>query len=329
MDHGGLRLTEKGRAVLKGETFMGAPPAAERAAIRAAGQADYDVELFEQLRQLRLRLAQEAAVPPYVVFSDAALRDMAIFYPQSRESFGQMSGVGAVKLERYGEAFLEVIGAYCRGKGLAERPKQQAEARPARVPSGGRPRREQVTEMYLQGESPEGIAQSLNIQWNSVMFYLWQSVLEGVKLDSPTLLAQSRLSVDERKAVFRAFAKQGTERLQPVYEALQETVPYEELHILRLYYVTQHPASNPMDDSTRHDVRQAILRCVEAFPGQLPRSGVAKLLVGSDSERIADYTGYPEFGRFSHLPRHIVMAEVDKLIAEEALWLDEERHLRM
>ena len=182
--------------------------------------------------------------------------------------------------------------------------------------------------MYLQRQSPDDIAETLNIQWNSVMFYLWQSVLDGIRLDGSTLLAQSHLPVDEREAVFRAFANHGVERLQPVYEALQEAVPYEELHILRLYHVLQRPSANPVDDTARHEVQQAILRCVSALPGKLPRSGVAKLLVGSESTRIADHVNYPEYGRFSNLPRHIVMADVDKLLAEGKVWLDEERHLR-
>ncbi|MBP9500731.1 MAG: helix-turn-helix domain-containing protein [Candidatus Promineofilum sp.] len=91
----------------------------------------------------------------------------------------------------------------------------------------------------MQGEDPASIAQNLNIQWNSVMLYLWQSVLDGVRLDGPALLALSRLSADERQAAFSTFDDLGVERLRLIYEALQETVPYEELHILRMCHVLQ------------------------------------------------------------------------------------------
>ncbi len=238
MDHGSLKVTEQGRAVLRGEVFMGTPLTAERTVGRATTR-DYDEALFEQLRAVRLELARREDVPAFVVFSDATLREMAIYYPQSLESLGQMQGVGAAKLERYGETFLAMIRAYCEERGIGERPKPEAPARPARVPTGGRPRREQVTEMYMQGEDPASIAQNLNIQWNSVMFYLWQSVLDGVRLDGPALLAQSRLPADERQAVFSTFDDLGVERLRPIYEALQETVPYEELHILRMCHILQ------------------------------------------------------------------------------------------
>lgn len=122
MDHGSLKLTTRGRAVLKGEVYLGAAPTAERATRREV-QKDYDVDLFERLRVLRLELAKEEGVPAFVIFSDASLRDMAIYYPQSRDTFAQMQGVGAVKLERYGDVFLAVIGAYCRERGIGERRK--------------------------------------------------------------------------------------------------------------------------------------------------------------------------------------------------------------
>ena len=67
--------------------------------------------LFERLRSLRKRLADEADVPPYVVFSDASLRDMCAKLPDSDEAFLAVSGVGK-KLARYGSAFLNEIAAY-------------------------------------------------------------------------------------------------------------------------------------------------------------------------------------------------------------------------
>ena len=66
-------------------------------------------ELFERLRRLRKRLADEEGVPPYIVFSDAALRSMCVLMPRTPDEFLEVSGVGATKLARYGEAFLSEI----------------------------------------------------------------------------------------------------------------------------------------------------------------------------------------------------------------------------
>jgi ATP-dependent DNA helicase RecQ len=70
--------------------------------------------LFSQLKDLRGRLARESGVPAYIVFSDASLRDMCRRRPRTREQFLNVAGVGAVKRERYGDAFLEVIRNFDR-----------------------------------------------------------------------------------------------------------------------------------------------------------------------------------------------------------------------
>ena len=77
-----------------------------------ASVGDFDLELFECLRTLRKRLADEAGKPPYIVFSDAALRDMCAKKPATDEEFLEVSGVGATKLARYGEDFLSEIAEY-------------------------------------------------------------------------------------------------------------------------------------------------------------------------------------------------------------------------
>lgn len=78
----------------------------------AAAGAAYDEALFERLRALRKRLAQETGIAPYMVFSDAALRDMRARLPETEEQFLEVNGVGAKKLETYGSVFLEEIAAY-------------------------------------------------------------------------------------------------------------------------------------------------------------------------------------------------------------------------
>ena len=80
----------------------------------------------------------EAGVPPYVIFHDSALGEMASYYPQSAEALSQMQGVGAVKLARYGDAFLRVIRAYCEVRSIAEKPKVVALTRTTRVPANGK-----------------------------------------------------------------------------------------------------------------------------------------------------------------------------------------------
>ncbi|MBR1391595.1 MAG: DNA helicase RecQ [Lachnospiraceae bacterium] len=69
-------------------------------------------ELFEQLRQLRLTIAREEAMPPYIIFSDKTLIDMCAKVPQSKEEMLNVSGVGAAKFQKYGQKFLDEIHTY-------------------------------------------------------------------------------------------------------------------------------------------------------------------------------------------------------------------------
>jgi ATP-dependent DNA helicase RecQ len=68
--------------------------------------------VFEALRKCRRELAEEAGVPPYVIFHDSTLREMASVRPDSLVDLGHITGVGTRKLEAYGDAFLAVLRIY-------------------------------------------------------------------------------------------------------------------------------------------------------------------------------------------------------------------------
>jgi ATP-dependent DNA helicase RecQ len=82
------------------------------AAAPAGEEGPVDAPLFDKLRALRKRIADEEGVPAYIVFSDAVLRQMATHVPTSRSGLLALSGVGPVKLERYGERFLRVLAEH-------------------------------------------------------------------------------------------------------------------------------------------------------------------------------------------------------------------------
>ncbi len=113
--YGTLRLSEKCRPVLRGEEGVRLrrqrkPEKVKRP--RAAPAVDLDPldqPLYDALRDRRTALAQEQGVPPYVIFHDSTLREMAALRPQSLRELHTVSGVGEQKLERYGEIFLAVI----------------------------------------------------------------------------------------------------------------------------------------------------------------------------------------------------------------------------
>ena len=99
-------VSEQGKDVLTGKVKV------SRKISVATKQITKDDPLFEQLRALRMELAQEAGVPPFVVFSDKTLQDMVSKMPLSEEAFLEVNGVGLAKLERYGDAFMSEIKSF-------------------------------------------------------------------------------------------------------------------------------------------------------------------------------------------------------------------------
>ncbi|APZ99478.1 DNA helicase RecQ [Sphingopyxis sp. QXT-31] len=114
-EHGGLMFGPAARAMMKGEVSVtiAEPPARRTRRERGGGAGGVanpvGDPLFEALRSVRRELAAEAGVPPYVVFHDAVLRAMAADKPDSLHAMGTIPGVGAKKLEAWGDAFLAVI----------------------------------------------------------------------------------------------------------------------------------------------------------------------------------------------------------------------------
>ncbi|MBF7729461.1 DNA helicase RecQ [Pseudomonas sp. N040] len=115
--YGGLRLSEKCRPLLRGEVslqlrrdLVSKLPKVSSSSASQLVRSDERVQ-WEALRSLRRKLAEEHSVPPYVIFPDSTLLDMLRQQPASLAEMARVSGVGARKLERYGEAFLAVLAA--------------------------------------------------------------------------------------------------------------------------------------------------------------------------------------------------------------------------
>jgi len=111
-----LKLTEQARPLLRGEETLELPvPRLRVKAVKKPKKSrgpvgDYDQALFERLRARRKQIADGQGIPPYMVFSDATLAEMAAVVPQTANELLQINGVGLTKLERFGAEFLEELG---------------------------------------------------------------------------------------------------------------------------------------------------------------------------------------------------------------------------
>lgn len=174
-------------------------------------------ELFEQLRKLRKRFADELNVPPFVVFSDATLSDMAEKRPINRFQMLQVSGVGETKFTHYGEAFINEILNYAREK----------TAPGTRVVNGMT--YIETHELYQKGFSPSQIAKKRNLNELTIYSHLAKLYEDGQDID-----IRQYLTDNDYQTIVVAANQLGLERggaLKPLYEFLDEKYDYYKLRI--------------------------------------------------------------------------------------------------
>ncbi|MFV9657039.1 DNA helicase RecQ [Pseudomonas sp. NY15366] len=166
---GGLRLDESCRPLLRGEVSLQLrrepkPAQAAKASSSAASQLvrGHEREMWEALRSLRRKLAEEHSVPPYVIFPDATLLEMLRSQPGSLSEMAEVSGVGARKLERYGQAFLEVLN----GSAADDAPAPVADLR------------HELVSLARAGMTPAQIAGQLNCTEKNVYSLLAEAIAE-------------------------------------------------------------------------------------------------------------------------------------------------------
>ncbi|KAA6208950.1 DNA helicase RecQ [Avibacterium paragallinarum] len=112
--HSVLQLTENARPILRGEQplQLATPRVSSIMTAQSTQKSavqNYDKDLFARLRFLRKQIADKENIPPYIVFNDATLQEMAQYQPTNKRELLQINGVGATKLERFGQAFLNII----------------------------------------------------------------------------------------------------------------------------------------------------------------------------------------------------------------------------
>ena len=181
-----LELSPRGQDFLKQREEIHLPKFKSIAKLSQPSEAvetEYDRDLFEQLRLLRKALADEKGVPPFVVFGDLALRQMAAYLPQSEENFSKISGVGQEKLKQYGKIFTEVIQAYAQENNRREKevPVKRS-ARPQR-PNRLGPTYRETQELVQQKLSVEKMASMRGLAAGTIAAHIEKLVSSGEKID--------------------------------------------------------------------------------------------------------------------------------------------------
>ena len=237
LEHGGLSLTDAGRAVLRKEQSVAVPAevvtgarAANSGASKADSAAGYDAQLFARLRILRRSLADDLHIPAYVIFGDRTLIEMATRLPQSIEELRAVYGVGEHKLQQYGEQFLACVRTYCQEEGIAPGRRTARE-----LPTSVRRRFEEVGESFEDGRTFAELQAAYGVKRDTVIQNLERYHQAGHALDPARLLAESTLEPELRRGVLRRLTGVSGPMLSPVFDEFGGLVSYDELRLLRLH----------------------------------------------------------------------------------------------
>ncbi|MBN1349323.1 DNA helicase RecQ [candidate division KSB1 bacterium] len=225
-----LKLTNLSKEVLFGNKKVMLMPLAQPSRKRSR-LPDIDVpmnhELFEELRKLRKKIADEERLAPYMIFHDSTLQKMASFFPQTWDALKLIPGVGERKLKQFGPRFLKAIVGFCRQHNI-----QSISAKPAMPPTSNqemRQRSEEVTHNMLdQNLSVEEIAKRRNLAISTIYSHIEQLILNGENIEIDGLVPQNK-----QQRITCALQELGTASLSQVKEKLGDDVSYEEIRLMR------------------------------------------------------------------------------------------------
>jgi ATP-dependent DNA helicase RecQ len=232
-----LRLNEASWAVMRGQRpvrLLQAKTEISKTRVDAESWEGVDTGLFECLRALRRALADERGVPPYVLFSDATLRDMARARPGSPAAFINVRGIGQRKLADLGPQFIEYIAAYCQEHGL------QLDAAVGSRPRSAVPRPNQAQqaafEMFAKGWGVEQVMTALDRAESTT----WGYLTDFVATTRPQHLDRW-VDPQTYRAVAGAIEEVGASYLKPLFDHLAGQVPYEQIRLVAAHLKNNQP----------------------------------------------------------------------------------------
>ncbi len=245
-EYGSLYLSDKSWDVLRSKRIvMGTilPTELEDNEVKIDNQ-NYNEELYKLLKQKRMSIAREKDIPPYMIFSDASLIEMAKFYPSNKEEMLAITGVGQFKYSTFGKPMQSIINNYCENNNIDQsdnllRKRIKQLKRKSNRKSKGKKFLE-VGKAFQNGQSIKDLKRLNNVKDRTIINHLKLFFQEGNDLDSLKIEESSNLSTNEKARVKKAFVKHGLELLRPVYDECDGEISYDELAIIQLSLVVEN-----------------------------------------------------------------------------------------
>ena len=247
-----LFVTTQGRHFLKQRESIELPvlESTKQVSYRKRTELEYDNDLFQKLRELRTKLAADRGVPPYVVFGDVSLREMAHYYPQSRDSLLKINGVGRVKLNDFGDDFLDLVRDYAEPRSIQDRtaPESHDHRSESRRSSNGNTSRHSGTGSSLQktlallreGIPFEEVVDRRGLAESTISSHIEWLIESGELEDYDRYLPAE----SDMKRITQAFDTLGDGRLRPVHEYLRGEYAYWKIRLVRSHLRRQPTATS-------------------------------------------------------------------------------------
>lgn len=229
-----LRLTARGESFLYNRESIDLPKLVTTLAskkVKAEEILDFDQELFESLRVLRKQIADQKNVPPFVIFGDKTLQELAYYYPQTKEDFSHMFGVGDEKLKQFSEPFIAIIQSHCQihsiePKEVSKRSKPKT-SKKKRITSTI----QETKQLLLQKLSLSEMAQIREVKEGTIIGHI-ESIVE---LDSSVDIEYLKPAQPDFDAIVAAFQKHDSYMLKPAFDALKGKYSYDEIRLVRVF----------------------------------------------------------------------------------------------
>jgi ATP-dependent DNA helicase RecQ len=237
-EHGSIKLTPNAYKVLRENERVFGLLQEPKIEIKKGSLDDdsYDEELFEILRRKRKELADVNNVPPYVIFSDKSLVEMAKKYPVSDDSFLQIYGVGRRKLRSFGDMFISTIKKYTLTKNIQDSKKSYTSIKRIKK----KLKYEITAQAYNKGSSIEKLADLYNVKEQTIVDHLERYACVGNEIRTDVLVTRISLPHDNFPKIFNAFKIKGIQSLKIIKETVDVEVSYDDLHLLRIVYLNDN-----------------------------------------------------------------------------------------
>lgn len=237
---GVLKLTEKGEnfieepySIMLSRDHQYDHEGSEDSEKEATPSKAYDEALFEMLKALRKKVAKDKNLPPYVVFQDPSLEEMATTYPTTKEELAQINGVGLGKVTKFGKPFLDMINKYVEENDIvtASDVVVKSSVNKSKV-------KIYIIQQIDRKVDLEAIAESKDLALEEVIEEIEHICYSGTKLNLDYYINQI-LDTEKQEEIYEYFMSAKTDSINDALNELGDEVSEEELRLMRIKFLSE------------------------------------------------------------------------------------------